>query len=180
MAANDSGVLPAANLYDFSPSRLSVAARCGLADTDAAWLAAMVDAEGSINVIRSWRNVHGTRRSYLKVRIQVANTDRRLIQALVDKTGHGAVQGPYTNRNPRAKPSYRWCVAANACRILLPTILPWLVCKQEQAKLAIELLVLKDGMAGMRWFDDAVRSMESRARADAIYDEMAGLNAKGC
>lgn len=30
-AANNSGVLPAAELYDFSPSRLNVASRCGLA-----------------------------------------------------------------------------------------------------------------------------------------------------
>lgn len=151
-----------------------------------AWLAALIDGEGSI-MLTKHKHAPSTikRRPYLvnypRIRPSLAiyNTDYRLMMALIERTG---IERVYTHTRPakenHKKTSYSWRMVANDMREWLPDLLPWLVCKQEQAILMIEALELKTGLTplkGQKWRRDATMM----PRLLEIQQEISDLNRRG-
>lgn len=118
------------------------------------YLAALVDGEGHISITRSDKPTYRTQRGKEKkyrcpvrygVTVAVSNTDIRLMKKLEEVFG-GSYNGgkPFKNHS-NWKPKYQWNVCGNETKeMVLGSILPYLVLKQEQAKTALEFLKLKD------------------------------------
>jgi len=111
--------------------------------------------------------------------LSIYNTDYRLMEALVERTGIDRV---YTHtRAPKEnhkKTSYSWRMTTDDMRFWLPKLLPWLVCKKEQAILMLEALELKTGLTplkGQEWRKDAAMT----PRLLEIQQEISTLNRKG-
>lgn len=159
-------------------------------DTTLAWLAALIDGEGSILFTKGSyseaamaKSPSLAKRSRLRASVAVSNTDYRLMEALKERTGIGAI---YTHvRQPKEnqkKTAYTWRMNATELRVWLPRIAPWLVLKQEQATLLLEALDLKESMtvkAGEKWTIDWNEVKLRQDRLVEIAEEISALNRKG-
>lgn len=95
----------------------------------AAYLAGIIDGEGSIMLYR--------REKGAAMRVTVANTNRALLDWCATVCGVGNIV--MTERsNPKHKPSGMWHVNSQAAASLLEQTRPYLVIKGEQADVAIE------------------------------------------
>ena len=100
------------------------------------YLAALIDGEGTISLFE----VNNEKGTYYGAHLQVSNTSGALMKWLVENFGlNVSTRIHHTTFNK--KPLHFWNVygAKNKERILLG-ILPYLVIKKEQAKLALEFV----------------------------------------
>ena len=98
-----------------------------------AWLAAIVDAEGTIGIRRSRREKnHDIFAAY----ITVSNTNKELIKKCLKITGLGTIKDSSAGTN---FPVYRWEVTHQKAISVIAEIYPYLIAKKEQAKVAIAL-----------------------------------------
>lgn len=98
---------------------------------DASWLAAMIDAEGTIGIRRSKTD---RPRDSLTPYITVNMTNQDVINRCKSLTSYGAI------RQDTAKTNFdlwRWEVQGNAAVTIIGEIFPFLIVKREQAKVAI-------------------------------------------
>ena len=114
-----------------------------LTPTEAAYLAGLLDSDGGVYATFK-RNYRGLRKRYSTVSIYVVNTDIRMIQWVIHKTGVGSLvaQRPSATRYG-IRPIYRWDVGSQLAAVILRQIKEYLVIKREQADLALELAALK-------------------------------------
>lgn len=107
---------------------------------DYAWAAGIIDGEGCIGV---YVNKHGG----AKVCLTVTNTDPRMCVKLQALFG-----GATRKYNPPAKRQfnttrdwyYRWQINSfGSVEVAISKLLPYLVCKAEQARLALEFIATK-------------------------------------
>lgn len=105
-------------------------------DTDAAYLAGLVDGEGSVMLYR--------RRDVVAVRLAVANTHRGVLDWIVDTTDVGKVHNQYPERPSTIgdrtfirKATFAWTCNADAAESVLQQLLPYMQIKPAQAELAI-------------------------------------------
>lgn len=139
-----------------------------MAEVDA-WLAGLIDGEGSIMLVRRksghWRPV-----------VSIANTDLRLMEALQERIGGGRV---YMHRlqpqHNHKRTSYTWRMTSAEMRIWLPRAMPWLVCKREQAELLLEALEIKAGQRPVV----GRQSVRGTERMDGLALAIKTLNRKG-
>ena len=94
------------------------------------YLSGLIDGEGTIQINRTGKG------SY-ECRVKIGNTDLRLMKWLISK--FGGVYYTETNRNPlKHKTLYQWRIKGRKnTEDLLLGILPHLVLKAEQAKIAL-------------------------------------------
>lgn len=122
-------------------------------------------------------NAKVQRNPHYRAQVGVYNTDYRLMDALVDRTGVNRV---YTHvRQPKEnhkKTSYRWNMVADEIREWGPKLLPWLICKREQMVLLLEALEIAEGNTPRLGQPLAYSGLERR---DEIYAEIRRLNTKG-
>jgi hypothetical protein len=112
-------------------------------ERDRIWLAAMLDAEGCIFIHKrkaGQSNGQGYQRqndSYAPG-IEIANTSRPIIDRIMAIVGRGSVcsQGPEQNGR-RRQTIHRWNLRTTECRDFLREVYPYLVAKQQQARIAI-------------------------------------------
>lgn len=100
--------------------------------TELAYIAGIIDGEGTITLIRHHSNQTPS------PEISVANTNLRLLQHLKKVVGSGVIVKKKTYQKHHT-PSYVWTLRSNAALVLMKSILPWLLIKDERAK-----LILKD------------------------------------
>lgn len=100
-----------------------------LAPTDAAYVAAMIDGEGSISLTQD--------RHTLALRVNVANTDLPMLEWIRDMTGVGVINSKTSDATRRAI-HYWECNGAVGVAVLA-VVLPFLRIKRVQAELAIEV-----------------------------------------
>lgn len=104
-------------------------------DTDLAWAAGIIDGEGSINLLKMKRkDTYGTGLTF-DLRIDVGNTDPRMLVKLKTLFG-GSISKSYEARKNR-KACACWHVHAENASKVLTLILPYLCIKREQAEVAI-------------------------------------------
>lgn len=114
----------------------------------AAWLAALIDGEGSIMCIR---HSHGPsknssskfkRHLSYRPRISIYNSRRKLLEAVVEKTGMGEIHLHIRRkgREIKSKDVYEWRITRDDCRKLIPKIMPWLILKDRQADALLDII----------------------------------------
>lgn len=104
-----------------------------LSDVDAAWLAGMVDGEGTVSLYRA-----DTRARLYCARIGIANTYRPVMEHIANLTGVGFLT-KFQKINPNARVGYQWLTNDTLLvRSLLLQIRPYLRIKHEQADLVLE------------------------------------------
>src|SRR5580693_120924 len=97
-------------------------------ETEWAYLAGIVDGEGTINI---------TGRRYPCIRLKVGNTSYLLLDWLHSLFG-GNIHPMRTRSKTKHKQAWIWVVNALQCAQVLEGCLPYLICKEKQAKLVLE------------------------------------------
>jgi hypothetical protein len=143
-------------------------------DLDCAYLAGIIDGEGCITArIERRRRPDGQDQTWLSiaVTVHIVNTDRRLIDWLVD-FWPGDVT-PLKRMSARHKPAWRFQAAGRSTPVLLADAMPYLMLKCEQANLAMEL-IRTHRLPGRNGY-----SPEERASRTDLVKRIQILNRKG-
>lgn len=151
-----------------------------LTETELAYIAGIVDGEGSISLVRS-THAKRTRGRYIYPMVRVANTDRLLIEWLIAKTGCGAVRYSVQSGD-RFKLVHHVGWAVSDAIELLKAIRPFLVIKAGRADLVLELdRVNRETLAaeGGYFGNGHPIPPELVQRRQRAFDELKALNAKG-
>ena len=90
-------------------------------DTTLAWLAALIDAEGSLSLNR--KRASYDRKSY-RARARISNTSYLLMEALVAKTGINRISERHRQPGLGHKDYWVWTMEAGELRRWLPALLP--------------------------------------------------------
>ena len=141
---------------------------------DIAWSAGIIDGEGTISIFPRYRSdaiKKGTsfRNHGYCMRVSASNTDPRIIRKLAELWG-GSFRLVKSNRSNRS-PCWHWVIAAKKALVVVEQITPYLVCKKEQAILAISF---QSRMVSGR---NALSDSEIELRK-CIFEEMKQLNLK--
>jgi len=134
------------------------ASALALQPTDAAYLAGIIDGEGSIMVL--------SKRDTCIIKISVANTFVGLIEWLTEVTGIGSVVMT-ARASEKHKTGYHWQCYSEAAESLLKQILPYLRIKRAQAELALSVQErLRDARqkAERAWQQEAIATMQALNR----------------
>ena len=133
-----------------------------------AYAAGFMDGEGCIYI----GGVHGRKphRVMYAVRVGIGQDDIRPLLYIEGLWGGSINPGPVRSNG---KCSSRWTVTAAKAAVFLVDILPYLIVKREQAKLALELQATKRRAGPWKPVDDAVI-----ARWQEIKEGIATLNAR--
>jgi hypothetical protein len=135
------------------------------------YLAGMIDADGHIGIVKS-KIVPGKYNTpAYTLRVNVTNTDKGLRDWLIGRFG-----GTVTCRKHRAglnwKPTYDWHYHNAKGAALLELIFPYLVIKDRQARLAIELY--------SGWVKDNTGTPQKEVeRREELYKKFKQLNQVG-
>lgn len=137
---------------------------------EAAYLAGLVDGEGTLSVWKERRPANITGFRY-KVTFTIAQANQKFLEEIGRMGGNGSVRLCTRNRPERGhKPVYTVRFYSHQTRWLLPQLLPYLRIKRRQAELVLKFLGTTD------------RSRRDRLahgeRAD-LYDECHALNKRG-
>lgn len=136
-----------------------------------AYMAGIVDGEGSIVVVPSYSKTKGKRYERYIIRIHAYNTDPTLMVWL--KQFFGGSWSPVKRRRIEQKQSYQWYVGHTAAATIAKAILPYLVIKQRQAEILIEFAASMTHKHA-RGLPNNVIEMRNR-----LYAECAELNRRG-
>ena len=120
-------------------------------EADRVWLAAMLDAEGSIGIHKrpagtkaysKFTKADGTERDYVRKtdsyqpKVEITNTSRAIMDRIVAIAGGNCDTKQEAGTHGRKQTIYRWTVTADKARDLLRELYPHLVGKQHEARLA--------------------------------------------
>jgi len=106
-----------------------------ISDIDWARIAMAVDGEGTIALCRSGK-LPVSKRQRFYPRIQVSNTDRRLLEWIRERFG-GSISSP-RKRAENHRQGYCWQARLGDCPSLLQGMRDWLIIKGEQADVCLE------------------------------------------
>jgi len=129
---------------------------------EAAYLAGIVDGEGSISMTRTKDRGHSR---YWRVVLSVASCDRELIEWLAAKW-RGATLFDM-DRGDGRRLQHRWTVVGHAMRQVLHDVMPYLIIKRARAEWAAEVMQIQLQRGGRAYTDvENKRLYELRARFD--------------
>ncbi len=144
--------------------------------TDLAWAAGIVDGEGYIGMAKNNPGTNRRKTLSFQVRISVRMTHKPTIEKL-----HNLFGGTFkstSNTNPtKHKPTYEWYVGDVKTVEVLSYLLPYLVTKQEQAK-----LILDFRKSCFNWKQDGVIKICPNNLCElrlSYFDKLHALNRKG-
>ena len=144
-------------------------------------LAAFIDGEGSIGVhkTRTKHTLAMLRRASPKYQMSVCviNTNQILIKWLKDNFGGSITTRKKAKENH--KTAYRWVVGDQRAVVILRKVLPFLVIKTPQAKLAIEFTEGFVKGASLGHGHGSRVSEKEIERRDRIHAKLKVLNARG-
>jgi hypothetical protein len=108
-----------------------------------AWLAALIDGEGTIGI---WRQRVSSNRSgwHYHAAIQVTNSNKDLIDAAQECLNGAVHLKNGKRRNPRHKLTYAVTVKTRAVAAVLKQVRPYLVAKRKQADVVLEFCRVRD------------------------------------
>ncbi len=147
------------------------AAAADLPDVDAAWLAALIDGEGTITVARDKRSEKNPKhQDVFTVTLSVANT----CVPLLEKAGR-LLGGAEVHRNNEGvnRPGYAVRVSSNKAAAVIEAVEPWLIDKKDQALIA---LALRDTQRRAGTSTDSYRSTEGRWYKERLWEAMKAAN----
>jgi hypothetical protein len=148
-----------------------LASNVDLCDTDAAYLAGIIDADGCVSITAKStglsRGEYHPRLVY-GLRIQMCNQD--IIKWIQSVTGVGVIY-PYVPKNTKHKPSWAWNAYTQVGAEVLKETIPYMRVKKRQAELYIELAKLRAKSRVSKPYD--------LSRQYAIAEEASQLNKRG-
>jgi hypothetical protein len=143
-----------------------------MTETDAAYIAGIIDGEGCITVSR--RNDPTCKQGfYLRPFLTTANTSREMLDFCHQKTGLGQIIY-YRSKQVNHRNAWRWNVWTQQALSVLIIVSPYLITKKRQADLLIELATLQRGKYGRSGLPEG-----SLARRIKIELEIKQLNKRG-
>lgn len=99
-------------------------------DTEAAYLAGIIDGEGTVTIMRDSRGPEEWR---YRVRLSVSNTSIELMEFLHPVGGHISVEaGPQ-----RTRTCYAWILTGSSAVVVLRNVVKYLIVKRKHAEHAI-------------------------------------------
>ena len=106
-------------------------------ETDRIWLAAMIDAEGCLFIHKRKAGQHNGQGYYrqnatFSSGLEVCNTSRAIVERCMEIAGIGSI---CEQTNGRKQTLYRWNVRSNESRDLIREVYPYLIGKQQQARI---------------------------------------------
>jgi hypothetical protein len=111
-----------------------------LALTDRAWIAAVIDCEGTLTIHTPWNKRRDSRNIMIFAKVDMTDDSIPLrLQSLCGGSFNPLQQRPF-QKNPRAKPNCIWQLSSNGLRWLLPQIYPYLLIKRRHAEILTEVL----------------------------------------
>ena len=114
-----------------------------LSPVNAAWLAAVIDCEGSIQIGKKSKVRNQRREYFFCARIEVTNNNPVILMKCKDVSGLGSVYERVERRIRNAKPSFVWRVQRqSSVMALLKEVSPYLIVKRNQAELMIAFIQL--------------------------------------
>lgn len=129
------------------------------ATAEAAYLAGIIDGEGSISMGRNSRKT----RWRWRIIIIVVNCNRKLIEWLHKEWGGSVLFDIDKGLNRR--PQHRWVVTSNAARRVISAAMPFLIIKRERAGWATEVLKIQKGHGGRNYTKEIrVKLLEIHSR----------------
>lgn len=147
-------------------------------DTDIAYLAGIIDGEGSIYIGNFSCNPNSGA-SYFQTNMQVTNTDEPLIDWLINTFGGLKNKRSKTQHASNSrKQAYVWTTSGDRLTHLCEIILPYLICKRRQCEIMIEMRKTytgrqraKKGQQGLTPLDEELLATRKR-----LMDEMRSLH----
>lgn len=138
-------------------------------------LAAFIDGEGYIGILKAKHEQREHENYSYGQRLQVTNTDIRLMEWLVENFG-GKIPKPTKDKRETRKDKYAWSRTGTDSYKLLKLIRPYLIMKYEQADLAIELYEKVT-----KWHYRGFKKMpvHKRKLAEELHQRCKELNKKG-
>lgn len=121
-------------------------------ETDWAYIAAMMDGEGSFSITKTTiKDRKGRPYNAFDCKVMVSNTSKVLIEWIENRFGGSSIISvKHISKKARAngqkslKPCYRWMAEGYENQVVfILKILPYLVIKLEQAKIALEFASMK-------------------------------------
>lgn len=106
-------------------------------DIDKAWIAGIIDGEGSIFVMTQKRDDRERATNYI-LRVAVQSTDPYMTKELVKLYPEGAEFSVQRDKRPECSNTLKWQINGRRAATFLEDILPYMRVKHDQAKLAIE------------------------------------------
>lgn len=141
-----------------------------MVDTELAYIAGIIDGEGTISVgIRNPNPKMRELRPQLVLQVAVVMTDESIISWLKQVTGIGNLY-KQIKTNPKHKNIFHWRPSIKDSAKLLIQILPYLIVKKRQAELFIELVSIRS---------ISTRNTVNRERQFEIVSEIQKLNKRG-
>jgi hypothetical protein len=101
-----------------------------------AYMAGMVDGEGSISIHPTRGRVKGTMYDRFETSLHVYNSNVSVLDWI--KARFGGFIYSVKRYNPREKPGFSWKVGHATASLVLTNILPYLIIKRRQAEILIE------------------------------------------
>jgi hypothetical protein len=148
-----------------------------LTKTQAAYIAGIIDGEGSITICRRTNpaGVHGMKRGcYHRLLLTTNMTHKKTIVWLRAATGLGSVYPARNASQKNHKPSWKWDVWSREALQVLKAVKPYLITKTRQADAAIAFQTPKYRSRGNLGLSDA----QWQVQVDA-YFELRKLNRRG-
>ena len=136
--------------------------------TDLAYIAGIVDGEGTIGIHRAKRRGPGNSWTY-SLRVSVSMTEAYLPEWLKMAFG-GNTYGKLRDK-PRWKPQTEWVILGEKATGFLGDIMPYLIIKKPQAELAFKFLAIRAKGLRSRPFE--------RYQQQLYWEEMRRLNQRG-
>ena len=140
-----------------------------LSKADAKWMAAALDFEGHIGLYKGKSQT--AKRGFTWIpRITVNNIHRGILQHLLDLVQVGTISNGrlYANRH---YPIYEWKAYTSGIRLVLPSVIPFLIIKKEKAELLLGATIILGG----KWaFSDNSLAIRD-AQLEIIFNKLRNI-----
>lgn len=150
-------------------------------DIELAYLAGLIDGEGTITIQKRKPTGTKTRQknpSFVVV-VLVVNTDQRLVQAAKDISGAGYIWQAAADRNPERanwNQVWRYETTAAAARGLIALVQPYLRSKTRQAEIALSM---PPRLRGWNARNRPAEDLAIYEQQEVLFLEMKELNRRG-
>lgn len=125
-------------------------------DTEIAYLAGIIDGEGSIYIQRRI-----TKAGYISYfpRFQVVNTNQKVMEWIENTFGGNLYKKPRTKHNTKWRLCFEWFTTVEIMDQLLPLIIPYLIIKKEHALVMMQFRSTFNKRNGSRGVNSSVQDL---------------------
>lgn len=159
------------HVFMFSKAEWTGDSVLNLPDVDAAWLAALIDGEGSITIARDRRSEKNpAHQDVFQLCVSIANTCVPLLEKASRLMG-----GPRVRKNNDGvnRPGYAVQVSGKKAAEVVAAVKPWLIDKLPQADIA---LALQDTQRAAGVDKASYQSRDGRAYKERLWEAMLAAN----